>query len=160
MTDDTGYDLISPPDAASEPLRQQLQALALATGLMPRGQRRALQRLAEETLELLAQLLTLRRVLIVLMQAGDTPAVAFPFQALTLAGQSQLRVRHEPALGDVLQVSLPGDGALEVVSSRPTPGPSPPDAHLREALEALHQALVNGAGPDTLLALVDAALRS
>jgi len=167
MTDDVfAYDLISPPDDVSRPLRDELHALALATGLMPRGQQRRLGKLATDTLDLLQQLLLLRRVLIVLMQAGGTEAVAFPFTEVEAAAHMQLRVRYDPALAGILQVSLPGDGFLPLDAMPPTPGEGwdsegeTPAQRLQTALEALRTAIVNGEGRDTLLALIDAQRRS
>jgi len=167
MTDDQfAYDLISPPDDASAPLRSQLQALSLATGLVTLPHRKHLRALATDAIDQLQQLLLLRRVLIVLMQAGGTEAVAFPFTEVEAAAHMQLRVRYDPALAGILQVSLPGDGFLPLDAMPPTPGGSwdsegeTPAQRLQTALEALRAAIVNGEGRDTLLALIDAQRRS
>jgi hypothetical protein len=98
------------------------------------------------------------------MQAEGTEALALPFAETVLAAQISLRVKHDPtALPNVLQLLLPGEGIIPVVDT-PTPGAgygNEDEAHrLREALEAAKRALLQSQGRDTVLALIEASLRT
>jgi hypothetical protein len=166
------FDLISEPDAASEPLRDRLQALALASALAgPRE--RAMVNAADlhdamtQALDLVQQLLLLRRVLIVLMQSTHVEALAVPFADTVLASTVPLHVRHDPhGLPNLLQVLLPGEGLVTISSSAYNEPPPSFDSEgateverLRSALTLARQALVDQEGRDTVLALIDVTLR-
>jgi len=167
------FDLISAPDAASEGLRDRLQALALASSLANTATERVvvnatdLHDATSEALDLIQQLLLLRRVLIVLMQSTHTEALAVPFPETVLASAVPLRVKHDPqALPNLLQVLLPGEGLVTVSSSAYNAAPPSFDsegetevARLRAALVAAQQALRDQEGRDTVLALIDVTLR-
>jgi len=139
------FDLVSPPDDDSRDLRNTL------TG---------------DALDLVTGLLLLRRALIVLMESTGTEALALPFTSLAMAALVPLRVKHDPRVPDVLQILLPGEGAVTVEGTPPTPGAgydsegATEEHRLRVALGDARRALMNDAGRDTVLALLDAALRT
>lgn len=169
LTPSAPFDLISEPDAASADLRDTLQKWALASSLLEPTERglilaRELRTVAVEALDLITGLLLLRRALIVLMQSSAIEALALPFPETVLAAHVSLRVKHDPvALPNVLQLLLPGEGIIPIVDT-PTPGAgygNDDEAHrLREALEAAKRALLQSQGRDTVLALIEASLRT
>jgi hypothetical protein len=126
-----------------------------------------LHAIAGEALDLVQQLLLLRRCLIVLMQSQGMEALALPFAATVLASAVPLRVKHDPrALPDLLQLLLPGEGLVTVSSSAYRSAPDGFDSEgetenrrLRAALGRAREALVNQEGRDTVLALIDVTLR-
>jgi hypothetical protein len=168
------FDLISEPDDASRDLRDTLQRWSLAAGLLSPHERslvlaRELRETAHEALDLLQQLLLLRRALICLMQATDTEALCLPFTNTVLAAHVPLRVKHDPhTLPNVLQILLPGEGVIPITHDRTTPTPGAgwdsegldEAARYRAALAGMRQAILNDAGRDTLLALIDVTLRT
>jgi hypothetical protein len=166
------FDLLSEPDATSRELRDQLQQWALASALALPHERalvlvRELRDVARDALDLLTGLLLLRRCLIVLMEADGVQALALPFPELTRASLVPLRVTHDPrVLPNVLQLRLPGSDVAVDAEATPTPGAGWDSEGQREAeryraaLATLRQQLLNDAGRDTLLALIDATLRS
>lgn len=168
------FDLISEPDDASRDLRDTLQRWSLAAGLLLPHERslvmaKELRETAHDALDLLTSLLLLRRALICLMQATQTEALALPFADTVLAAHLPLHVRHDPErLPNVLQILLPGEGVVPIThdSTTPTPGAGYDSEGLdeagryRAALAGMRQAILNDAGRDTLLALIDATLRT
>ena len=166
------FDLISQPDADSRDLRDQLQQWVLAAGLAGARERvvlpsREVLAVATDALDLLQQLLLLRRCLIVLMQSEGTEALGLPFEATVLASAVPLRVVHDPrGMPHILQLLLPGEGLVTI--SSPAYAAPPPSfdsdsedevRRLRGALVEARQALGNAGGPDTVLALIDVSLR-
>ena len=167
------FDLISEPDEKSRRLRDQLQQWALAAAMLSPHERalilaEELRQVATEAHEQLQGLLLLRRCLVVLMQASGTEAFAVPFEASVLASTVALRVLHDPdRMPGVLQLLLPGEGLVVVSSSAYAEAPAGYDSdgdtetqRLRHALEATRRLLHDQAGRDTVLALIDATLRS
>lgn len=162
------FDLVSMPDAASGDLRDQLASYAYVAGLASEKTQviipsREWSALCRETLDLVQQLLLLRRALIVLMQSTRTEALALPYTDLALASLVPLRVKHDPeALPNLLQLLLPGEGLVTVGSAaynEPLTADDPEVRRLREACERALEALEGNAAMDTTAQLLRVTLR-
>ena len=172
MSSTEPFDLVSHPDAHSNLLRERLLQLSLAASLAGPLERvvvraRDLHDVTTQALDLLHELLMLRRCLIVFMRSSHVEALALPFAETVLASTVPLRVKHDPqALPDLLQLLLDGEGFVTVSSSAYASPPALFDsegqseaARLRAALVEARQAIVNQGGSDTVLALIDVSLR-